>query len=346
MNIHKADVPVSESEAASLFLLEQVMEYTYPAALRAAAVLGVADHLADGPKKADELAKATGVDSLRLYRLLRVLATRGIFREEEDRRFALTPPAEFLRSDVDLSLRQAVLMLTDETLWRPIGNLAGIAKAADKNPVFREIFGMPFFDYWASQGASAKDFHAGMMSMSEVENQFLVRSYDFPEGATVVDIAGGLGGLLLRVLRENPSVHGKLFDRPHVLERNRLGELGADDRWELVAGDFFKACPSGDVYTLKYIMHDWSDEDATRILSNCRAAMNPGGRVLIMDPVLPAGNTPHPGKHMDIITMGVYDGGRERTEEELGRLLAGAGLRLNRIINTGCYVSVVEGVAA
>ncbi|PRD40643.1 methyltransferase [Phyllobacterium phragmitis] len=319
------------------------MGYTYVAALRAATELGVADHLADGPREIGELAQATKTDKLKLYRILRLLATRGVFREEEGERFALTLPADFLRTDRPQSQRSAVLMLTDETFWRPIGELA---KSVRGEFIFKHIFGMSFFEYWAQEGVPAEDFHRGMSAMSEVENQFLVRSYDFPKDATVVDVAGGLGGLLLRVLRENPTLHGILFDRQHVLDRNRLGELGDDKRWKLVAGDFFKSCPKGDIYLLKYIMHDWSDENDIRILRNIREAMAPGARVLIMDPVLPEGNTPHPGKEMDLLTMGIYEGGRERTEKEFHRLLAGADLRLNRIIDTGSYVSIVEAVAA
>jgi SAM-dependent methyltransferase len=342
MNVHSRDVVVSDRDTAALFLLEQTMGYAYAAALRAAAILGVADHLVDGPKTVTELAAATETDTQRLYRMLRLLATRGVFREDERSRFELTPAAEFLRMDVPLSLRSAVMMITDETFWRPSGEVVWGVRGT---PPFKRIFGKPFFDYWAQDMAAAEDFHVGMSSMSEVENQFLVRSYDFPEGATVVDVAGGFGGLLLRVLQRNPTLHGILFDQPHVLARHRLEELGADDRWELASGDFFEACPSGDIYLLKYIMHDWPDDKAIRILRNCRKAMAPGGRVLVMDPVIPPGNVPHTGKAMDLIVMAIYEGGRERTEEELRQLLAAADLRLNRVIDTGSYISIVEGVA-
>jgi len=347
MNMHKrkvdTEVPVSESEAASMLLIDQAMGYAYPAGLRAATILGVADHLANGPKTAEELAGATKADPLKLYRVLRLLATRGIFRENADGRFALTPAAEFLRSDIPNSLRQGVLMLTDETFWRPSGELVESVRG---NPAFKHIYGMPFFDYWAQESAPTEDFHIGMSSMSDAENEFLARAYDFPEGATVVDVAGGFGGLLLRILRLNPSLHGILYDQPHVLDRHRLKELGDDKRWELVSGDFFKSCPRGDIYVLKYIVHDWPDEKAVQILRNCREAMNPGGRVLVMDPVIPTGNEPHTGKIMDLVCMAIYEGGRERREEELRRVLAEAGLRLTRVIDTGCFISVVESVAA
>ncbi|OOC58796.1 methyltransferase [Paenibacillus ihbetae] len=336
------DVVVSESEAAALFLMERTVEYAYSAALRAVALFRVADHLVDGPKSVAELAEATKSDELRLYRILRLLASRGVFRENESGQYELTAAAEFLRTDVPLSLRAGVLMLTDETFWRPSGEIDWGVRGT---PPFKRIYGMPFFDYWAQKGASADDFHVGMASMSEIENEFLARSYDFPEGATVIDVAGGFGRLLLRILQRNPTLHGILFDRPHVLPRNQLGELGDDKHWELVSGDFFESVPRGDVYVLKYILHDWPDEQATRILRSCREAMAPGGRVLVMDPVIPSGNTPHTGKYLDLLCMAIYEGGRERREEEFRRLLAGADLRLNRVIDTGCYISIVEAVA-
>jgi cyclopropane fatty-acyl-phospholipid synthase-like methyltransferase len=184
-----------------------------------------------------------------------------------------------------------------------------------------------------------------MSSMSEVENMFLVRSYDFPKNATVVDVAGGMGGLLLQVLRANPTLHGILFDQPHVLNRNRLAELGDDSRWELQGGSFFEACPEGDIYLLKYITHDWSDENSAKILSNCRKAMRPGGKILIMDPVIPEGSVRHSGKEMDLLLMASFDGGRERTESELKELVDNAGLKINRIIDSGFFVSIIETVA-
>lgn len=332
----------AEREKAALFLLNQTMEYAYPAALRAAALIDIADHLASGPKPLTELARETRTDELKLRRVLRLLASRGVFQEDEAGRFALTAPAELLRKDVPLSLRSAVLMITDQTFWRPSGE---IVESLRGDPPFKRIFGKPFFEYWAQDGVLAEDFHVGMASMSDIENEFLVRSYDFPAGATVVDVAGGFGGLLLRVLRDNPSLHGILFDQPHVLSRHCLGDLGDDSRWNLASGDFFQSCPRGDVYILKYIMHDWDDERATRILRSCREAMTSDGRVLIMDPVLPPSEVPHTGRVMDLICMAIYEGGRERTEEEFRQLLARADLRLTRVIDTGSHVSITEAIA-
>lgn len=336
----------SEDENAALHLLDQAMGFTYQASLRAAAVLGIADHLVEGAKTARELAREVEVDEHLLQRVMRMLASREIFVAAEDGRFSLNPAAEFLRSDAPDSLRPAVLMLTDKTFWLPLGKLVDTLRGGS---AFKALFGMSFYEYWSPENrppSEEYDFHTGMSSMSAVENTFLVRSYDFPEHATVVDIAGGFGGLLLRVLRANPTLHGILFDRPQVLSRNHLGELGDDSRWETQGGSFFESCPAADIYLLKYITMDWPEEQARQILRCCRKAMLPNAKLLIMEPVIPKGNIWDSGREIDLLLMGSFDGGQARTEEELKTLLASADLKLNRIIDTGCYVSIVEVIAA
>ncbi|RAR41867.1 methyltransferase [Paenibacillus sp. MDMC362] len=341
---HKNDTKLSESETAGLFLLERSLDYVYSAALRAVALLGVADHLVDGPKTAAELAQLTEADESSLYRVLRLLATKEVFRQNESGQFELTDTAQHLRTDAPSSLRSGVLWVTDEVMWGSIGEIVRNVRG----DTFKKIHGKNFFEYWKERGVSSDgyDFHFAYDSFSNKENEFLVRNYDFPNGATVVDVGGNLGALLLGILRRNPTLYGILFDQPHVVNRNRLGELGDDKRWEIAPGDFFKSVPNnGDFYMLKYVIHDWNDEDCIRILRNCREAMAPGGRVLVMDPVIPPGNTPHIGKLLDQLLIGVCEGGRERTEEEFHRLFARAGLRLNRIIDTGCHISIIEAVA-
>lgn len=337
-------VTLSEDEKASLYLLDQTMGFTVQAALRAAAELCVADHLIDGPKTAQELARKLEVNSRMLHRVLSILASRNIFSVSEDGRFSLNPVAQYLRSDLPDSLRGGVMMLTDETMWRPLGKLAATLRS---EPVFKQIFGMPFYDYWSQEDIpdAENDFHIGMASMSALENKILMRSYKFPEHSTVVDIAGGFGGLLLSVLRANPTVKGILFDQPQVLPRNRLGELGDDSRWETCAGSFFEACPTADFYLLKFIVMDWADEPASRILRTCRNAMHPQSKLLLIEPVIVPNNTAWDScRELDLVLMGSFDGGQVRTEEELKALLASADLKLNRIIDTGCYLSIVEAV--
>ena len=278
-----------------------------------------------------------------LFRIMRMLASRDIFKNCGDGKFSLTPSAELLCSNVPYSLRSAVLMLTDETFWQPSGNLPENLKGGD---AFKQQFGESFYEYWSKDNNknSLYDFHSGMSSMSEVENSFLVRSYDFPKNATVVDIAGGMGGLLLAVLRSNPTLTGILFDREAVLSRSRLSELNDDSRWQLQNGDFFVSCPPADIYLLKYIAMDWPDAQATKILKCIRQAMHENSKLLIMEPIIPPGNTWHGGNEIDLLLLSSFDGGKTRDEEELSILLGKADLKLNRVITTGCYVSIAEVV--
>lgn len=334
-------VAISESDSAALHLLEQAMGYTFQASLRAVAELCVADCLVKGPKTPDVLGKELGVNPRQLYRVMRMVASKNIFKEHENGEFSLTPSAEFLRSDVPGSLRAAVLMLTHETLWLPLGNVIENIRGES---AFKNRYGMNFYEYWAQESAhdGINDFDRGMSSMSSIENNFIVRSYHFPDKSTVVDIAGGMGGLLLKVLQHNPTLHGILFDQPQVLPKNRLSELGDDSRWELHPGSFFESCPTADFYMLKYITMDWPEEQARNILRTCRNAMHAGSKLLIMEPVIPRGNAWHGGKEVDLLLLASFDGGQTRSEDEIKALLADADLKLNRIIDTGCYVSIVE----
>ncbi|CQJ66501.1 putative O-methyltransferase [Yersinia enterocolitica] len=243
------------------------------------------------------------------------------------------------------TLPPTVLMLTDKTFWLPLGNLVENLRGES---AFKKAFGMSFYEYWSRDNIpeSEGDFHTGMSSMSSVENNFLVRSYDFPKHATVIDIAGGFGGLLLKVLQNNPTLQGILFDRPAVLAKNRLGELGDDSRWETQTGNFFESCPTADIYLLKYITMDWPEEQASQILRSCRNAMRPNSKVLIFEPVISREDTRQGGKEIDLLLLGSFDGGQARTEEELKTLLASADLKLNRIIDTGSYVSIIEAIPA
>lgn len=337
---------LSEKERQDgMYVLEQSMGFVWQAALRTAALLRVADHLKDEDKTAEQLAQELNVDAGYLYRVMRTLASRDVFKMTDDGLFNLTPAAQFLRSDTPYSLREGVLMLTDKTMWQPAGEMTDIVKG---KPVFNELFGMPFYEYWGTKKTPSGDdgFHAGMASMSSVENDILVDNYHFPENATVVDIAGGLGNLLLTVLRRNPTLHGILFDRPNVLTENSLHLLGDDSRWETVAGSFFEACPVADIYMLKYILMDWPDDKASQILRTCRKAMKADSRLLILEPMIKDQNNQQGRYEMDLILLSGFDGGRARTEKEYARMLGDAGLKINRVIHTPSYLSIVEAVPA
>lgn len=336
-----SEVKLSDRERAGVHLFDETLAYVYSAALRAAAEVRVADSLADGPKSVDEIAEATGTKANNLYRVLRLLASRGIFREDEQGRFELTPEGDLLREDVPNSLRSAVLTFTDKSMWGANGEL--VASLRSGGPSFDHVFGTTFFDYFTTE-ASPDVFYSGMQSKSDSENAAILRNYEFPAGAKIVDVGGGYGGLLLDALRTDPSLTGILFDLgDHVVSGHRLGELDAPERWELVTGDFFQECPPADVYLLKHIIHDWTDEQCQTILENCRKAMSPGGRIVILDAVIPPENSPHTGKFYDVLAMSLVPGG-ERTEAEFRQLLEKANLELTQVIHTGYTVSIIEAV--
>jgi len=309
------------------------------AALRAVALLGVADHLAGGPRAVAELAELTGSNELYLRRLLRFLASREIFREEEDGRFGLTPYAEVLRGDSPKSIRAGVLTSTSELWWQSASDLVEAIRHGE--PAFDRRYGQPFFGYLAENPSVGTMFNEGMATFAAGDTDAITSSYDFPESGVLVDVGGGLGGVLLAVLRTRPDLRGVLFDHEKVLAGNVLGQLGADDRWAAVPGDFFESVPAGDFYMLKNILHDWNDDQCVRILENCLRAMRPGGKLLVIEAVLPPGNEPHLGKTMDMIMLLLLPG-QERTMAEFEPVFSRAGLRVNRVITTASPLALIE----
>ena len=312
-------------------------------ALATAAELRIADHLEQGPKSPEALAAELGVHAQSLYRVLRLLASVGVFAEDEGGRFQLTPAADLLREGAPGSLRDAVLMLTQKIFWAPTGELTATVRTG-QNP-FDRIFGKPFFDYLEEDAAAGATFHRGMSGLSDMENPAIAGSYDFTGVGKVIDVGGGHGGFLIEILKASPDVRGVLFDHGHVLRGSRLASAGFAARSEVVEGDFFKAVPpGGDAYVLKRILHDWSDDVCVTILRNCREAMAEGGRVLVVDTVIPRGNAPHGGKILDVMMMASLPG-RERTEQDFQQLFTRAGLRLSRVVHTPAALSITEAVA-
>ncbi|WP_240528760.1 methyltransferase [Streptomyces humi] len=333
---------VVDARASSAFLVNESLGYLFPAALRAAAVVGVADHLADGPRTAAELARATRTDARSLYRVLRLLATRGVFEEDAVGRFRLTAAGDALRTDAPCSARSAVLMNTDRSMWLPTADLSRCV--TEGTSAFEHLFGLPFFEYFAQDEDTADVFHTGMAAMSDAENGPIADACDFPPTGTVVDVGGGHGGFLLTVLDRHPALRGILYDRPHVLAGHRLDTPGTAGRWSTESGDFFTAVPEGDVLVLKRILHDWEDDQCVALLDRCRAALAPGGRILVVEAVVPPGNAPHQAKALDLLLMAALVG-RERTAPEFAGLFEAAGLKPARVTPTPTVLSVVEAVA-
>ncbi|MGW4112328.1 methyltransferase [Actinosynnema sp. NPDC004786] len=331
-----------EHEAAA-FVLDEIFGYLHSAALRAAAALNLADHLRDGPRTVGELAELTGCAAPAIHRVLRLLATRGLFSEQEPGRFRLTPPAAALCTTSPVSVREAVLMMTEPAMWRSAGEV--VDSARDATPSFDRIFGMSLFEYYARDPEAAAGFNDGMAAFSRVENAPVAAACEIPEDATVVDVGGGQGGLLLEVLRRNPSARGILFDLAHVLEGGRPApEAGPAERLRSVAGDFLTGVPVGDVLLLKRILHDWDDATCVRILRNCRDALRPGGHLLVFDAVLAEGDEPQQAKALDLLMMTVLPG-HERTEAQFRDLFRAADLTLRSITHVHAMpVSVLKVV--
>jgi hypothetical protein len=329
--------------AAVRQVLADSLGYLYPAAMRTAVTLGVADRLADGPKTVEQLAEEVDASADHLRRTLRFLATRGMFREEEDGRFGLTVSANLLRAGSPLPMASIVNLLTDEMYWLPAGKLDDTVR--DGTTAFPDIFGAPLFDYLAEHPDRGEVFHTALDELSATEHGGIVDTYPFPETATVADIGGGKGGLLREVLTKNPGLSGVLFDHESVVAGHQLDVPELTGRWTVEAGSFFDAVPTADIYLLKRILHDWNDADCVRILRSCRKAMAEGGRVVVIDTVVPPGNDPHPAKLSDLAMMIVFDG-KERSEAELESLFAEADLKLARVIPTNGSVSVVEAIAS
>lgn len=341
--------PETASEKSlPLQMVDLIIGYWISRLIYVAARLGLADALKHGPMTVDDLAEQSDVDRRALFRMMRALASVGVFAEGEPGVFALTPLAETLRSDHSDSMRDFALMMVEDYNWKSWQGLHESVK--ERDVAFDRVHGMPIFEYFEKHPGHREIFARAMTSISGIENLAIAESYDFSSIGTLVDVGGSQGHLLATILRRHPRLRGVLFDRPSVIEQARRAPFLQDKelhgRVTFEGGDFFKAVPAGgDGYLMKSILHDWPDEQCATILSRCREAMNPDGRVLVVDTVLEPGNEPQWGKLMDI-NMLVLTGGRERTEREFAELFSQAGLRLLAVHPTRCPASVVEAVQA
>jgi hypothetical protein len=316
------------------------------AAVHAAAKLGLADHLANGPRTAEELAAQTGTHAPTLYRFLRTLANFGIVTEGEAQRFALTPLGEALKTGAPGAARSTLLAFGGAPFWRTWEEI-GYSLETGK-PAFDRVWGTPFFDYLATRPDEAAHFSEAMIGFHGSEPPTVAEAYDFSGIGTVADVGGATGNMLAALLTRHPQLHGVLFDLPHVVggAPALLKERGVDTRVRIETGSFFENVPAGaDAYLLSHIIHDWSEEQCLTILGHCRRAMGAHGRLLIVETVLPEGDTPHQGKLQDLVML-LFPGGQERTAREYEVLLEKAGFRLQRIVPTTSVVSIIEAVPA
>ena len=326
-------------------LRDRIMGFRATQMIHVAAKLGLADRLAAGPRSPYDLAIDIGAEPQALHRLLRGLASLGIFAEDAVGDFALTPQAELLRSDVQGSLRDIALLYGEDWMWQAYGSMMHSVRTGA--PAFAKVHGQPLYGYLHEHPRAAAQFNAAMSGNSSHETAAILEAYDFATARTVVNIGGGHGALLAALLRAHPALSGILFDLPSVVAGAApvLAETGIAERARCVAGDFFDEAPAGaDLYVMKCVLHNWDDGDARRLLATCRAAMNEEARLLVIERVVPDGNEPSEAKLFDL-NMLVVAGGRERTEREHRALFRDAGLALERIAATRSPLSVMVATA-
>ena len=244
-------------------------------------------------------------------------------------------------------MRAFAVMINEKYIWDGWEELLHGVQTGEVP--FLKAHGMPPFEYLEKHPEHLEVFGESMTDLSRIENPAIAAAYKFSAVRTLVDVGGGHGSLLGTILKANPKLKGVLFDQPSVIARARQDQYvtarGIAERCRLEAGSFFEAVPKGgDAYIMKYIIHDWNDEQSMKILANCRAAMNEKGRVLVVDAVIPPGNDPGWGKLLDINMLII--GGRERTKPEFAAMFAKAGLKLTRVIATKCPLGIVEAVRA
>jgi len=313
-------------------------------AIHVAAKLNIADTIkAEGPMNCASLASKSGAHEESLVRLMRALASFGIFSIDQGGKYSLTPMAECLTIDSPISVKSMALS-TGGVFFKAFDELLYSVQTGDGG--FKKAYGVPVFDYLTSQPDEGKVFDRMMTDIHGGETKPMIDNYDFSVFKTIVDVGGGNGDLLSEVLNNNPAVNGILFDLPEVVNRsqNSIAKKGLKERCKLEAGSFFESVvKGGDAYIMRHILHDWSDADAVTILTNCRKAMNPGGKVLVVEAVIQDGNDPSPFKLLDLTMLLI--GGKERTNKQFESIFSQAGLKLNRIVPFQHDLSVVEGVA-
>lgn len=308
--------------------------------IHTAAKLQIADHLAGGSKSIDELAKATSTHAGSLYRLMRALASEGIFRELEGRRFETTPMGQALEVNSTNSVWLMAMLSGDKT-WRDAW-IALPHSIQTGETAFEYVFGQRYFDYLVAHPEAGELFNSWMTRVAEMNRSVISAIFSPEQPGKVIDIGGGQGALLNAALASNPRLTGVLFDLPEVVADVTLDKAVAP-RCEIVGGNFFESVPEGgDIYVLQQILHDWSDEGCLEILRHCHEAMNEGGRLFILEAVLEGPNKPDFNKFMDLHMLVLNHGGRERTEAEFRDLLSKAGFTITRIIPTPSPFYLIE----
>lgn len=314
--------------------------------LSGVARLGVADHMDGTAKPVEEIAGKVGAHAPSLYRVMRMLASLGVFREGPLRHFALTPVGELLKTDVPGSLRYMAMMFGEEFSTRAYEHIAECMRSGGDGVT--EAYGKDIWQVLAERPEQCETFQRAMTNSTSVAADAIVEAYDFSGIKRLADIGGGQGLLLASILRGNSAMQGVLYDRPEVVDGVPKSQFtGCEGRIFIEAGSFFERVPDGcDAYIMKHIIHDWSDEHCRNILRLMREKLPEDGRVLICEMVVSDEPGPTPAKMLDIEMLVMTVGGKERTPAEFGELFASSGLRLNRIVPTTRPISVIEALPA
>lgn len=324
----------------SLQMFEMLTGGLVSQSISVAAEIGVADRLIHGPRTSAQLASDTGVDAEKLGRLLRFLASKGIFHADAHGAWSLTPLADMLRSDAPMSMRAGARMF---------GRMAAVWPRLEDNVrtgqcAYGLAFGRPIFEDLAHKPEDAAIFDAAMTSFHGGETDAVLNAYSYDDITVLADIGCGNGSVMLATLQRYPAMRGLLFDQAHVMERTAhpVSAAGLANRVTLASGSFFEAVPAGaDAYTMRHILHDWSDELCVSILRNIRRVIPDDGRLLVIETVVPEGNEPSPSKMFDIVMMAFPDG-MERSEAQFAAIFEASGFRLAGITPTLSPVAVIE----
>jgi len=336
--------PGKEGNPSPPVLFQMATGYWVCQAIYVAAKLGIADLLKGGPQSCVALAASTGSDAPSLFRLMRALSSVEIFSQVGRDHFALSRLAEGLQTEVHGSLRAMVITI-GEIHYQACGSLLHSIQTG--SPAFDSVFGANLFDYLQQNVDAADAFNQGMANVSSMLAYAVLMAYDFAGISSIVDIGGGQGKLLERILQFNPDIKGTVFDTVSTIERaeQQLGNNAWGRRCSYVTGDFFTSVPPGaDAYLLCGVIHDWDDDRAITILRNCRRAMTKNSRLLVVDMIVPDAASASFSKLLDL-NMLVMNGGRERTKAEFCELLEVAAYKLTRIIRTRAPQSVIEAIA-
>jgi hypothetical protein len=324
-------------------LFQMMTGYWVTQALYVAAKLGIADLLCEGPVNCDVLASKTNTHPQSLHRALRALASVGVFTEVTPERFALTPLAALLQIGTPNSMRPLAIMYAEEQ-YRAWGEMLYSVRTGQ--PAFEHQFGMDVFEYFVQNPEAGAVFNEAMTGLTSQVADALANTYDFSSFKTIVDIGGNLGTVIAAVLRRYPNLRGILFDRPNVVANavEHLAEAGVENRCQSIGGDFFTAVPGGgDAYLLASVLHDWDDDRCVTILTKCRQIMPAHGKLLVVELVLPEGETPHFAKWVDLHML-VMASGRERTAAQYGALFLAGGFDLASVFPLDSGQSILEAL--